>query len=444
MENLFEIDGISEVGPALIDEVLRSYRSMRPMPSQYEAPHEIPENGCGLAGMPAIWRTITEQSAHLATPWMSGHMDTAPHPAAALTQGLVAGLNNNLLFRELSPFASQIEEQLIAFFSARLDLSDGWQGLFASGGSLANLTALFAAVGGFSADEDRDRFHLLMPESGHLSLSKSAIVLGIGASRIHKLTCDEAGRIDCDALRLALGGLPVGARPIVASVLGTTIHGSVDDIEGISALCREYNAWHHVDAIYGAALAVSGRFKDFLTGLDDANSIVLGPQKWMYVPRVSAITLIKGKDLFDQRLGSSLPYSLGEQEHRGRWGIQGSRPADAVVLWATLHAIGIRALGDAVDHAIDLARAFHVRLTKSEILQPTHIPDLNLQVFRVKDADHDGHRLGEIQRRLSEGGRTWMSVSRWRSETFLRAVLLSPSLTTEHLDAFVSDVEALA
>ncbi len=296
MDNMFEIDGISAVGPALIAEILRAYRSTRPMPGQNEPPLEIPENGCGLAGMPAIWRTITEQSAHLATPWMSGHMDTAPHPAAALTQGLVAGLNNNLLFRELSPFASQIEEQLIAFFSARLALSEGWQGQFASGGSLANLTALFAAVGGFSPVEDRDRFHLLMPESGHISLSKSAIVLGIGPSRIHKLTCDAAGRIDCDVLRRALGSLSAGARPIVASALGTTIHGSVDDITGITALCRQYGAWHHVDAIYGAALAVSGRFKDFLTGLDDADSIVLGPQKWMYVPRVSAITLIKGSD----------------------------------------------------------------------------------------------------------------------------------------------------
>jgi hypothetical protein len=91
MDNMFEIDGISAVGPALIAEILRAYRSTRPMPGQNEPPLEIPENGCGLAGMPAIWRTITEQSAHLATPWMSGHMDTAPHPAAALTQGLVAG-----------------------------------------------------------------------------------------------------------------------------------------------------------------------------------------------------------------------------------------------------------------------------------------------------------------------------------------------------------------
>lgn len=440
----FRVGDLSQVGAALIGEVSRAYGESQPMPTAAGMPHAIPDEGCGMEGLPALWKMIQEQSTHLASPWMSGHMDTAPHPAAALTQALVASLNNNLLFRELSPFASAIEERMVAFFIERLGLGGEWQGLFASGGSVANLTALFAAVGGLAAVEGRDRFHLLMPESGHLSLRKSARVLGISDVRIHRVACDEAGRIEVEALEKELAELERDARPIVTSVLGTTIHGSVDAVPAVGAVCRRYGAWHHVDAIYGGALGLSRAHRHLLAGLDEADSIVLGPQKWMYVPRVSAVVLVRGRDVFDERLGSALPYSLGGLEHRGRWGIQGSRPADAVVLWATLQVTGTRALGDLMDRSIELTRAFYERLQASELTTPTHEPDLNLQVFRVGPADPDGERLKRLQARLAEAGRTWMSVSRWRSETLMRAVLLSPMLTHEHVVGFVRDIEGLA
>jgi glutamate/tyrosine decarboxylase-like PLP-dependent enzyme len=164
----------------------------------------------------------------------------------------------------------------------------------------------------------------------------------------------------------------------------------------------------------------------------------------MYVPRVCAVVILRGKEIFDKRLGVSIPYSLGGLDHRGRWGIQGSRPADAVVLWATLQVIGTRQLGEQVDHSVALTRSFHDRLRETERLSPTHEPDLNLQVFRVGQADPDGNRLGEMQKRLTEAGRTWMSVSRWRSETLMRCVMLSPSLTAEHIEGFIHDIEQVA
>jgi len=436
------MDSISDLSAALGAALQRAYTTDRPIPEASITLPTIPTSASAPEHLSELWRLIVDGSAQLGSPWMSGHMDTAPHPAAAMTQAVVAALNNNMLFRELSPIASQIEEEIIAFFAKAMGLDDGWVGTFASGGSIANLTALFAAMGGYSGVEDRDCYHVLVPESGHLSLTKSARILGIPDARIHKVTCDDAGRMDLAALEAALSGLPATARPVVTSVLGTTIHGSVDDVASIGAICQKYNAWHHVDAIYGAALAFSETHRHFLAGLSDADSIVLGPQKWMYVPRVSAIVMMKDATAFDDRLGVAIPYSLSDQPHRGTWGIQGSRPADAVVLWVALQAMGTTALGAAVDRSIAQAKHFNDLLSQSKVLTPAHTPDLNLQVFRAGDVDPDGTRLGALQSRLTHAGRTWMSVSRWRNETYLRAVLLSPRLTDDHLAAFVRDIEA--
>ena len=140
----------------------------------------LQEQGGGLDALPEVWADMVAGSAKLASPWCMGHMDTAPHPAAALTDALVSSLNNNLLFREISPLASVVEEALIEEFATLLGLPPTTRGIWASGGSLANLSAMFAAAGGYSANAPpRHEVTIVMGERGHVSVSKASRVLGV-------------------------------------------------------------------------------------------------------------------------------------------------------------------------------------------------------------------------------------------------------------------------
>ncbi|MES2936456.1 MAG: aminotransferase class I/II-fold pyridoxal phosphate-dependent enzyme [Pseudomonadota bacterium] len=433
---------LGPLGAQLVAQIEQAYRAVRPFPPEEAgALPAIPRQGLGMDALPALWRAMVERSAHLGSPWMSGHMDTAPHPAAALTQALLAALNNNLLFRELSPMASAAEEQLIGFFRDALGLGADWNGLFASGGSLANMNCLFAATGGFAGVERRAQQHILAPESAHVSVAKSAAVLGIPAARVHRIACDAGGHAELPALEDTLRSLPAAAIPIVVSMLGTVIHGAVDRIDAVADICERHRAWHHVDAVYGAGLCASTQHRALLRGLDRADSIALGPQKWMYVPRLCAVAMVRGRQRFDGALGTALPYSLGQSQHRGQWGLQGSRPADALLLWTVLQVVGTEALGAQVDRSIGLAGTLHTRLAGSARLEPAHAPDLNIQTLRLRGGDPDGSRTLRVQQLLAERGKTWLSVSRWKDESLLRAVLLSPALTPQHLEAMVAEVE---
>ena len=421
---------------ALVDALLASLRGVysaeRPMPRQVPKAAAIPDRGLGWDGLPGLWDQIVEGGAKLASPWMMGHMDTAPHPAAALTEAVVAALNNNLLFREISPFASEIEELLIAEFAERLGLPDTTQGIFSSGGSLANLTALFAALGGYRDTGGRGEALLLMPESAHASLTKAAAILGLQPRNLLKLPVDHAGRLRVEALEKALAVSQHPAR-IVVAVLGGTVTGAVDDLAAIGAICRRWEAWFHVDAIYGGALAYSQVNRGFLKGLEIADSIALGPQKWLYVPRLCALTLFPGMKDFDEKLGVEMPYSAGDREHRGKWGLQGSRRADAVTLWALLQVLGRESLAEMIDGSIDLARQFHDLLAAHPRAEALHAPELNLQVFRFGPPDHEGGRILGLQDRLTAAGKAWLSVSHWQGEYVLRAVLLNRGTKAKHL-----------
>lgn len=430
-----EPNDLAPLVQALSDLIADVSSAKRPIPASVPPVAEVPQHGRAAEKLPEIWQMIADGAAQLGTPFMSGHMDTAPHPYAALTSALVAALNNNLLFQELSPFASAVEEAMIDHFISCLALGDGWTGTWASGGSIANLTALFAAVGGYARSVNREDVWLFLPESGHTSLSKSAAVLGLAPDQVIKLRCDDAGRMDVAALKTALAAIPASAKPVVTAVLGTTIHGSVDDISAIGEACRERDAWLHVDAIYGGALMYSHVHRRFLRGVEHAQSIVIGPQKWMYVPRVSAAVLIKGRERFDDSLGVAMPYSMSGARHRGYWGVQGSRPADAVVLWALLQMVGTDAMGVQIDTSIALTSEFHALLTASQDVWPAHVPDLNLQVIGTRNP------AACAQRHLEAAGGLWTSLAEWRGQKFLRCVLLSPALEAATLHQFVASLQ---
>ena len=138
----------------------------------------------------------------------------------ALTDALVSSLNNNLLFREISPLASTVEEALIEEFATLLGLPPTTRGIWASGGSLANLTAMFAAAGGYSENSPpRHEVTIVMGERGHVSVSKASRVLGVPLVSVPAVDaasgCVDTARLEEAVVTLQREGV---TRPVVCGV----------------------------------------------------------------------------------------------------------------------------------------------------------------------------------------------------------------------------------
>jgi len=428
----------AEAGSIAAQMVERAYQSTRFYPAAEPRLQPLPQHPTGLTGFAQALGLLVDAGAALNSPAMLGHMDTAPHPAAAFADAVVSAMNNNMLFRELSPFASQVEEFLLTDIASRAGMSDAWRGTMTSGGAIANLSALFAAIGGFAQPELRHECAFFVPECAHNSIIKSLAVLGISRAAIHVIEADELGRSNLTTLenQLKRSG---ARRKIVVAVVGSTVHGAVEDIAALAAIVKEAGAWLHVDAIYGGALSFSIEFKHYLQGLDGAASVVMGPQKWMFVPRLNALLFIKGEDTFESSLGFANHYSANSSQHRGAWGLQGSRRADALTLWVLLQTIGTDSIAKVIDQSINTTRMFHHLLYEHPELKPSHQPDLNLQCFELRDVarQRDADSLDKVEKMLGRNGVPWVSRTRWRDNTVFRSVLLAPETRKAHLQALL-------
>lgn len=436
----YTADQLRELLSSLADRLAETISPSRPLPGAIPTPASIPEVGLGITALNDLWSEIVSGSAMLGCPGMIGHMNTAPDPIASLTDALVSQLNNNLIFQELSPVASRIEELLIREFAARLNLPAETTGAFCSGGSLANLTALFAAVGGFSDVSGRENTVLVFGESAHSSIPKAASILGIPTRNVVYLPTDDSGHMIPDTLANILRRLPLRSRRIVVATLGTTLQGAVDDVAAISKISKSYDAWLHVDAVYGGNLAFSLRHRHLLYDLKEADSIAVAPQKWLYVPRLSALVLFPKREIFNRNLDWPLPYSLSEGHHRGQWSIQASRRADAVTLWVLLQIVGAKGVGDRVDRSIDLARYLFQLLKSHPRFRPQHSPNLALQLFQIDPPNTSADHLAGLHRELTHKGSYWLSLAEWRGQTYLRAALLNPATCASHLMELLEDL----
>ena len=100
--------------------------------------------GAGL-DLPALLAQVVERSNHLHHPGYVGHQVTPPLPAAALCDLVGSLLNNGSAVYEMGPVTTAMERLVIGKLAGQLGMAAGADGVFTSGGSAGNLTALLAA-----------------------------------------------------------------------------------------------------------------------------------------------------------------------------------------------------------------------------------------------------------------------------------------------------------
>ncbi|HNQ16208.1 MAG TPA: aminotransferase class V-fold PLP-dependent enzyme, partial [Pyrinomonadaceae bacterium] len=177
------------------------------------------------------------------------------------------------------------ENQAMKWLVALTGLPAGAFGVFTSGGTAANLSAMVAAREAWRAKDPSKRSTrglILAAISAHSSVRSMAKV--IDADIVSVPTEDK---FEAAQLRSALDGLSPGDRERLFAVIatgGTTNAGIIDDLDGIGKICRNEGIWYHVDAAYGGGALASRRARKLFHGIDLADSITIDPHKWLFSP----------------------------------------------------------------------------------------------------------------------------------------------------------------
>lgn len=213
----------------------------------------------------------------------------APGVAAEL---ILATLNTNVHVYQVSPALTVIEkytgQRLANLFGLNGPRAGG---ISVQGGSASNTTSIVIARNNLYPSTKADgnagyKFVLFSSAHGHYSVEKAAQMLGFGSRAVWPVPIDKMGRmIPTELEKLVQKAQSEGRTPFyVNATAGTTVMGSFDPFTEISAICRKYNMWFHVDGSWGGSFIFSQSQKHKLAGAEQADSIAINPHKMIGVP----------------------------------------------------------------------------------------------------------------------------------------------------------------
>lgn len=338
---------------------------------------------------------------------------------------------------------SQVELEVLGWFKDWIGFPKDAAGSLVSGGSAGNLTALACAREAI-AGPMRDDLVLYVSDQGHFSVARAARILGFRPEQVRVLPSDDRFRLAPGTLGSAMeADLARGLTPLcVAAQGGATNTGAVDPLAELASICRERGAWLHVDAAYGGfAVLADG---DLLPGLDQADSVTLGPHKWLYQPFECGCLLVRDGSAL-RSASEILPDYLrnaradAEEVNFSDLGLQLTRSARALKLWVSLRFFGIDAFRTAIGRSLELAALAASRVEESEALELAAPPSLGIVCFRRPDLDEEGN--AGLATALERSGTGLVSSTRLHGRFALRLCVLNHQSTAEDVAGVLSFLE---
>jgi aromatic-L-amino-acid decarboxylase len=375
----------------------------------------------------------------------------------AMADALASGFNVFASTWLEGPAAAEIELVTIDWLRQMCGMPEGAGGLFVSGGSAANLTALAVARHRLLGDSFTDGV-VYFSDQTHSSVERALRVLGFGPVQIRKIPTDEHFRIIPERLLSEIGrDRGNGKRPFcVVGNAGTTNTGAVDPLRELSAIAKKEGLWFHVDGAYGAAAVLSQKGKALLEGLSACDSLAVDPHKWLFCPFEIGCVLVRDASMLKDTFHIMPEYLKDTEEIKEAfnfcdYGIQLTRGFRALKLWMTLKIFGLDAVREAVSAGIENAETAERVIRGSSNWEVVTPAQLGIVTFRAKASGLDPVGVDELHRavvqRLIGDGFAFLSSTVLSGGTVLRMCTINPNTTEEdivgtieHLDGILGDL----
>ncbi|HTW89214.1 MAG TPA: pyridoxal-dependent decarboxylase [Candidatus Binataceae bacterium] len=357
-----------------------------------------------------------------------------------LAELLGAALNVNAMLWRTSPAATEIEEVALAWLRDALGLPPRFFGVVYDTASVSALHALAAARESLDIDirnlgtagRELPRLRIYCTAETHSHIEKDAILLGIGRENVVKIATDDAFRMAPQALERALAeDRAAGYLPMcVAATVGTTSTTSIDPIRSIAEICRRHRVWLHVDAAYAGPAAMVPELRWVLDGCELADSLVVNPHKWLFVPIDFSVLYTPHESLL-RRAFSLIPAYLETSDVEVRnymdYGVQLGRRFRGLKLWFVLRAYGRKGITERLRNHVAWAQELARRIGAAsdfEILAPH---PLSVVCFRHAPKQIAGDALDAHNQRivdeLNHTGLAFISTTRLRGGLALRIAI---------------------
>ena len=279
-------------------------------------------------------------------------------------------------------------------------------GLFVSGGSVANLTALVVARE-LKLQGPVEKGVVYCSDQTHSSIERGMRVLGLGPHQLHKIPTDDDFRLSLPELERTVALDRSGGKTpfCVVANAGATNTGAVDRLDAVAELCRDQGLWLHVDGAYGAAAVLSEKERCRLKGIEQADSLSLDPHKWLFQPYEAGCLLLRDRrqlwecfHILPEYLKDTTPAE--EEINFYDYGIQLTRGFRALKLWLSLKVFGLENFRKAVERGVELAEEAERMLRRSGCWQVVTPAQMAMVTFRFRATEMEASDLDRLHEQL--------------------------------------------
>lgn len=482
-------EAFRKLGYRVVDMMAEYYSKIREVPvfpprtsedveKAFEEP--LPEEGQEAAQILDEWENkVLPNTTHLGSPRYFGFVNGSGTMIGALADALAASVNMNPGAWKPAPAATEMERRAIQWIAELIGYSPECGGLFTSGGTMANFTAIETAlrnsapydttVDGLQRQNSPGRFTLYMSDhEGHVSITRVADLMNLGRTAVRPVASRSDFTMDVQDLErvldedLARGDIPF----CVVAQVGSINVGAVDPLDDIARVCRERGLWFHADGACGAVGAMLPDKKPLYKGLEKADSVTLDPHKWLYIPYECGCILIRDPEKMRRAYSMTAPYLRGTlpTEYTGldyfEYGPQMSRGFRALKVWMSLKHYGAQGYRKLLAQNIRCTEYLDKLVRASSDFEALHEPKLFIYSFRYapkelrmkaeesSDAEEEvGVYLDRLNQRIADeiqlSGLAFLMTSKVRGRVVLRFSICSHRTTLDDIDKVFTKISEL-
>ncbi len=347
--------------------------------------------------------------------------------------------------------AIHAENEALRWIADLAGLPDTAGGVFVSGGTAGNLSALIAARWQWrdraAGAHDRTRGLMIASAGAHSSIAQAARAMDADVVAVR---ADDRGRMTGAALRSTVDALDDTDRERLFAVVatsGTTNVGVIDDLAGAADVVGDLDTWFHVDGAYGGAALAAPSVRHHFDGIERADSFIVDPHKWLFAPFDSCALLYRTPavaraahtqhaeylDVLHADSAADEPWNASDYAHHL------SRRARGLPLWFSLATYGTDAYVEAVEATLETARSAARLIEDCSVTELLMEPELSIVLFRRVGWTPE-HYQSWSDRELA-AGRSFVVPTTWQGEIVLRFCIVNPRTTTDDLRAILATLD---
>ncbi len=341
------------------------------------------------------------------------------------------------------------ENEAIRWMVSLTGMPEGSFGVFTSGGTAANLSAIVTAREHWREQPEyqREKGLIITSSGAHSSIKAMAKVADVDIVLV-----DSEERLQGEALQDTIDSLSAHQRKCLFAVVatgGTTNAGIIDDLEAVAKICKKENLWFHVDAAYGGAALLADSVRHLFNGIEQADSVTIDPHKWMFSPYDCGAVIYRdmklAKNAHSQQ-GSYLEIFKDEGAHGFNptdYQIQLTRRVRGLPLWFSLATHGTDKYKEAVERGIELAQIAGRLIEAHPDLELVREPSLSCVLYRRKGWQPQDYTNWTYENHRK--GFALVTPTKWKNgntfETCSRFCFINPDTTERDIKLILASME---